>query len=126
MSRPKLEIREMKNDYQELVNYINKGYLIVCQFTDGGFYYLQSKNVLTPIKVIVYNPESKEGQNYELLREGLKDFYDNLLNNIIGTKFFYLENYERELVENINPIAEVLMAWKLKGSYGDYKMKDIK
>jgi hypothetical protein len=125
---PIIQLNQLENNYSKLMENINKGNLVICQFNDGTCVLLNNTGITYPILMITYNPKTKNKRGCEIPVESIKSLYDEVLNvKELDSEFFMIENNEVNMIYYAEDIVDSLMCMKnVDGEFNGYKMRVMK
>jgi hypothetical protein len=125
MSRPRLNMTILENNYKLISEYLNKNELLACQMDEGVTVFMELNN--GNIDCIMANPRYYKinGVTTWTMRfEELKKMYKEVLGNN-KYKVYAVDKQNHKMREVFESLLEALMCMKTGSNYGGYRMRKL-
>lgn len=124
MSRKRLTMNFLNNNFKDVMQSIEAGNIYVCRYHDGFCVFVGKEKGSSKYQFIMYSPMSVVAEKTKLTKQQFKISFEKVLTCMSNEHYEFEVDAEFNLIEQYRNIANALMAFE-KGSFRNYKVRKL-
>ena len=123
MANPKLNTYVLKNNYEDIVNSLNRNQLFVCQLEDGVLVIIEKENnILNGIMINPRNYKENGFTSWGFDFNGLKNMYNEILSDN-KNNLYSVDVGKHRMIDVAPSLVDALTCLKNGSNYGGYRLR---